>query len=82
MFMCRCRSRSFGSTRKRTERWRTGFYHVALAAGVPIVLSYLDYSRRVVGIGPLFEPTGEVESDLEQIRRFYDPRWARRPERF
>ena len=39
------------------------------------------YSRKIVGIGPLYEPTGNPGQDLAAIRGFYDPRWARYPER-
>jgi 1-acyl-sn-glycerol-3-phosphate acyltransferase len=69
-------------TRKRVARWRSGFYHVAAGARVPIQLTYLDYSRRVVGIGPTFEPTGDEQADLDSIRSFYDVSWARHPQQF
>ena len=39
-------------TRSKTAYWKSGFYHIAKAAGVPIVLAFLDYERRVVGLGP------------------------------
>ena len=44
-------------TRKRTTHWKTGFYHIACGAGVPIVLGFLDYERKVGGIGPVVMPT-------------------------
>ena len=68
-------------TRRKVEQWKTGFYHVAVATASPILLTYLDYSRKIVGIGPLYEPTGNPGQDLAAIRGFYDPRWARYPER-
>lgn len=67
-------------TRRRAPRWKSGFYHVAVGAGVPILLAYLDYSQRVVGLGPVFHPTGDERSDLASIRSFYDKRWARFPD--
>jgi len=67
-------------TRKRVERWRTGFYHVALQTGVPIVLTYFDYARRRVGIGPLFHPTGDLDADLVRIREFYRDKTAKHPQ--
>jgi 1-acyl-sn-glycerol-3-phosphate acyltransferase len=65
-------------TRKRVKRWRTGFYHVARQAGVPILLIYLDYERKVVGIGPTFEPTGDIDRDMTEIREFYRGKVAKR----
>ncbi len=67
-------------TRKRTEYWRSGFYHIARRAGVPVVPTYLDYGRRVGGIGAAIHLTGEIEADLDVMRRFYAPFQARHPE--
>lgn len=58
-------------TRGRTAHWKTGFYFIALQARLPIVLAYLDYAHKRAGIGPLFVPSGDVEADLAEIRRFY-----------
>ena len=58
-------------TRDKTRHWKTGFYFIALQARVPIVLAYMDYSRKVSGLGPLFVPTGDVEADLAEIKLFY-----------
>jgi len=59
-------------TRKRVIRWKSGFYHIARGAGVPIVLGFLDYRRKVGGIGPVVYPTGNIEADMKIIRAFYD----------
>lgn len=58
-------------TRKPVERWKTGFYRVALGAGVPIVPAYFDNGRKRVGFGPLFVPTGAMEADIEALRAYY-----------
>jgi len=58
-------------TRKRVETWKRGFYYIALKADVPLVLAYLDYNNRKGGIGPVFYPTGNYESDLLEIQKFY-----------
>ncbi len=58
-------------TRGKTRHWRTGFYFIALEAQVPIVLAYMDYERKVSGLGPVFRPTGDVEADMAEIKRFY-----------
>jgi 1-acyl-sn-glycerol-3-phosphate acyltransferase len=58
-------------TRGKTRHWKTGFYYIALEAQVPIVLAFLDYRRKVGGLGPVFQPTGNVEADMAEIKRFY-----------
>ena len=58
-------------TRGPVTRWRTGFYHIARRAGVPIVPVSLDYGRRVIRLGGRFEATGDLESDLERLRGFF-----------
>ncbi|MFQ5418197.1 MAG: lysophospholipid acyltransferase family protein [Myxococcota bacterium] len=69
-------------TRSYVAHWRSGFYHIALAARVPIVLGYLDYAQKVGGLGPEIIPTGNVREDMEQIRDFYSDVRALHPERF
>ena len=58
-------------TRSGTRFWKTGFYYIAEGAGVPIVLAYLDYDKKVGGLGPVFQPTGDIESDMVAIKAFY-----------
>jgi 1-acyl-sn-glycerol-3-phosphate acyltransferase len=59
-------------TRKRVIRWKTGFYHIACGAQVPIALGFLDYRRKIGGIGPLVYPTGNITDDMQTIRNFYE----------
>ena len=58
-------------TRKKVSYLKTGFYHIASGANVPIVLGFLDYKRKAGGIGPTFYPTGRLEEDLQRIQAFY-----------
>jgi len=60
-------------TRSKTRYWKTGFYHIARSADVPIVMAYMDYSAKRSGLGPLFEPTGDIEADMNAIKAFYAP---------
>ena len=60
-------------TRSKTRYWKTGFYHIALSAKVPIVLAFLDYERKIGGLGPVFKPTGDIEADMLSIKAFYAP---------
>ncbi len=58
-------------TRSRSEGWKSGFYRIAHGAGVPIVLGYIDYKRRVAGLGPAFVPTGDINADFREFEKFY-----------
>lgn len=58
-------------TRSRATRWKSGFYHIARGAGVPIVLSYLDFAQKRGGIGPTLTPTDDRQGDLRRIAAFY-----------
>ena len=58
-------------TRGKTRHWKTGFYFIALEARVPIVMAYMDYHRKISGLGPVFTPSGDVEADMAVIKRFY-----------
>lgn len=68
-------------TRRRTEYWKSGFYHIARGAGVPIVLSQLDWSRKRAGFGPLFWPTDDMRADMDKIRAYYADKHGRFPEK-
>jgi 1-acyl-sn-glycerol-3-phosphate acyltransferase len=69
-------------TRGKTRHWKTGFYYIALEAKVPIVLAFMDYERKVSGLGPVFTPTGDVERDMAEIKRFYAPFKGKRASHF
>jgi len=58
-------------TRSRATHWKSGFYHIARGARVPIVCAFLDYRRRVGGIGPVLAASGDIPSDMSRIRAFY-----------
>lgn len=58
-------------TRKKVERWKTGFYHIANLAEVPILMGYVDAANKEAGFADFFEPTGDVDRDMAEIRAFY-----------
>jgi 1-acyl-sn-glycerol-3-phosphate acyltransferase len=60
-------------TRSKVRYWKTGFYYIATGAGVPIVLAYMDYERKLSGLGPVFHPSGDLEADMVRIQAFYAP---------
>ncbi len=67
-------------TRKATPYWKSGFYHIARLAQVPIALGFVDYRTRTCGVGGYMLPTGNLEADLERIRAFYADKEGRYPE--
>lgn len=67
-------------TRRYTDHWRTGFYHIAEASGARILLMYADYAKKETGFGPVITPTGNMEADFEAIRDFYADKTPKRPE--
>ena len=69
-------------TRGKTRHWKTGFYFIAQQAQVPIVLAYMDYHRKVSGLGPIFRPTGDVDADMAVIKAFYAPIKGRNADQF
>lgn len=58
-------------TRSRARYWKTGFYHIANSAGVPIVLGFLDFRLKIGGVGPALIPTGDIDEDMKLIKSFY-----------
>ncbi|HOF50961.1 MAG TPA: 1-acyl-sn-glycerol-3-phosphate acyltransferase [Rhodoferax sp.] len=60
-------------TRSKVRYWKTGFYYIALGAKVPIVMAYMDYEKKISGLGPVFMPTGDIEADMVKIKAFYAP---------
>ncbi|KKW80083.1 MULTISPECIES: 1-acyl-sn-glycerol-3-phosphate acyltransferase [Acinetobacter] len=69
-------------TRAKQEQWKTGFYHVATTAGVPIALAYMDYAKKKTGVGKIVYPTGDYEKDMVEIMSFYAEINAKFPEKF
>ena len=57
-------------TRNRVEKWKTGFYHVAVGAGIPICLAYADYKKKIAGIAKVIYPA-DFEKDMKEIMDFY-----------
>ena len=60
-------------TRSKVRHWKTGFYYIARGAGLPIQLTYLDFGGKRLGLGPVFETTGDIDRDMAAIKAFYAP---------
>ncbi len=69
-------------TRKKVKRWKRGFHHIARIAGVPLVLSFVDYKTKTLGLGPTVYPTDDYKADLEIIKDFYRGMEGRNADQF
>jgi 1-acyl-sn-glycerol-3-phosphate acyltransferase len=68
-------------TRDSVRRWKTGFYHIALGAKVPLVVGMMDYGTKTGGLGPAIWPTGNYEADMKKVAEVYATVTAKHPER-
>ncbi len=68
-------------TRGHRDYWKSGFYYIALAAGVPIAPAVLDYDKKEACFPGLIVPTGDVSADMDKIREIYEGRGAKHPEK-
>jgi 1-acyl-sn-glycerol-3-phosphate acyltransferase len=69
-------------TRRKVNRWKTGFYRIALAGDVPILPVALDYRRRVAEVRAPLVPSGDYEADLARLRNCFCAEMARHPQRY
>lgn len=69
-------------TRKKVEKWKTGFYRIAQDAGMPIATAFLDKKTKQVGFGPIFQVSGDMEADLKAMRAFFAKKTGVRAENF
>jgi 1-acyl-sn-glycerol-3-phosphate acyltransferase len=69
-------------TRSKVKKWKTGFYHIASKANVPVALGYLDYAKKIAGVGGLIQITGDRDSDMQVIEEFYTGITAKYPEQY
>ncbi len=69
-------------TRKANPNWKKGFYYIALQAQVPIVLIGIDYGTKTIRAGKVIVPSGEIEKDMVEIKRYFQDFKGRNPENF
>jgi 1-acyl-sn-glycerol-3-phosphate acyltransferase len=67
-------------TRSKVDKWKTGFYHIAHGANIPINSGYVDFEIKELGWGPRWVPTGEVEKEIGEIRAFFATKSGKYPE--
>lgn len=69
-------------TRSAVREWKTGFYHIARAANVPLILSVLDYGTKTVSLAAVVHPSGDYDSDLRVIQSYYASATGKRRDQF
>lgn len=69
-------------TRSRTDKWRTGFLHVAYATGVPVTLASVDFATKRIEMLTTFQPTGNVDDDMRAIKDYYKLYTGLYPDKF
>jgi 1-acyl-sn-glycerol-3-phosphate acyltransferase len=69
-------------TRRRLEKWRSGFHRIALGAGVPLLPVSLDFAKREVGVGPLLTPSSDYATNVRALAERFSQATARHPARF
>tara|TARA_B100001093_G_C26859613_1_gene1029240 strand:+ start:1593 stop:2147 length:555 start_codon:yes stop_codon:yes gene_type:complete len=69
-------------TRSLVPKWKTGFYHIAKAAEVPIIFGFVDFKKKEVGFGPLFNVTGDFFKDMTKIQAFFENKSGKFPEKY
>jgi 1-acyl-sn-glycerol-3-phosphate acyltransferase len=69
-------------TRKPTTEWKHGFYYIALKAGIPIVLAGIDYQKKEIRIEKEITPSGNIDADMKEIKRYFKDFKGKHPENF
>ena len=69
-------------TRSRNSKWHTGFLRIAYATGVPIVLGAIDFSTKRIEITRTFQPSGDLEKDMREVKDFYKGFKGKYPDKF
>lgn len=68
-------------TRDNVSKWKTGFYQIAMAAKVPIVIGMMDYATKTGGLGPAIMPSGDYAADMEKVIAIYRHVIPKHPQR-
>ena len=59
-------------TRKKVEKWKSGFYRIAMGADVPILMACFDYENKIISFGPLIYPSGNLSADIEEMQLVFE----------
>ena len=69
-------------TRSAQADWKTGFYHIASEAKVPVAVAFVDTAERRAGIDHFITPSGDIDKQMAEIKAFYDTKRGMRPENY
>ncbi len=69
-------------TRKKVSNWKKGFYHIAKQANIPVILAFIDYGRKTVGINKVFELTDDINADMIRLKKYYKNIIPKYPRKF
>lgn len=69
-------------TRKSYNKWHKGFYYIALETNIPIQIGRIDYKNKLIGIVDIFNPTGDIDTDISIIKSYYSNSQAKHPKQF
>lgn len=69
-------------TRSRVSKWKTGFLRISLMAKVPCQLAAIDYKNKRIAIDRTFYPTDDINTDMEEIKKYYRNFTGKHPEKF
>ncbi|MFT5640566.1 MAG: 1-acyl-sn-glycerol-3-phosphate acyltransferase [Cyclobacteriaceae bacterium] len=70
------------ASRSKVVQWKTGFYFAALKSSVPICLAFMDYEKKLTGVGMCFMPSGDIDKDMGIIMDYYRSITPKFPEKF
>ena len=69
-------------TRGKSAQWKSGFYHIAEGANVPVLMAFIDFEKKITGFGPFFTPSGDKEKDMAEIKSYYSQYRGKHPDLF
>jgi len=69
-------------TRSWVSKWKTGFYHIAKTANVPIIMGFVDFKMKEVGFGPMFNVSGDFHKDMSKIQAFFENKSGKFPNKY
>jgi 1-acyl-sn-glycerol-3-phosphate acyltransferase len=69
-------------TRSAQTNWKTGFYHIASEANVPVAVAFVDTAARRSGIDHFITPSGDIDKQMAEIKAFYDTKRGVKPQNY
>ena len=69
-------------TRRKVDKWKTGFWYIAAQAGVPVQLVSFDYEKRITECGPVIELSDNIDADMKRIQNYFKDVKAKHPDKF